>query len=55
MKWIAILLFAAAFATTIGWFNATERGLTVPQQSAIGIVAIAGWLLTFAFAAMAND
>ena len=52
MKWIVLVLFAATFCSSLLWFNAAERRLTGPQQTAVGFVAIEGWIITFALAAV---
>ena len=46
MKWIAILVFGTAFCCSLVWIDRAERKLTRLQQTTVGVVALAGWLLT---------
>jgi hypothetical protein len=52
LKFLVLTLFAVAFYISVLWLGATERGFSPAQRATAGVVAIAGWVLTFALASM---
>jgi hypothetical protein len=48
MKWLILIIFAVAFICSMGWYEATERNLTIQQKNSLGIAALVAWVLVLA-------
>jgi hypothetical protein len=45
MKWLVVLLFAAACLSSLGWYEARERNFNGAQKIGLAIAAVASWAL----------
>jgi hypothetical protein len=52
LKLVVLITFLLAFYATVVWHDAAERAFSGSQRRAVGVVAIIGWVLTFALASV---